>query len=337
MEEKIDFVITWVDGNDPKWLKEKKKYELDNESDESDDRDIRFRDMGTLKYLFRGIEKFSPWVNKIYFVTWGHLPDWLDTDNPKLEIINHKDFIPEKYLPTFNSNTIDLNLYRIKNLSKNFVYFNDDMFILKALKPTDFFKKGLPCNEATLSVATPEKRHHNYTPIMNMEIINEYFSRQEVMKKHPFQWFNLKYGKYLLANFCLLPWKKFSGIRYDHLPSSLQKGTFEELWRKEHDIFDMTCMNKFRSPYDINQWLLQDWQICTGNFVPRSIKIGEGNIDVNDDLKSNEKIYKSISKPKYKMTAINDMIFNENNFDEVKKHILQNFEILLPSPSSFER
>ena len=48
MEEKIDFVITWVDGNDPKWLKEKKKYELDNESDESDDRDIRFRDMGTL-------------------------------------------------------------------------------------------------------------------------------------------------------------------------------------------------------------------------------------------------------------------------------------------------
>ena len=25
--EKIDFVITWVDGSDPKWLAEKKKYE----------------------------------------------------------------------------------------------------------------------------------------------------------------------------------------------------------------------------------------------------------------------------------------------------------------------
>jgi hypothetical protein len=25
--EKIDFVITWVDGSDPKWLAEKNKYE----------------------------------------------------------------------------------------------------------------------------------------------------------------------------------------------------------------------------------------------------------------------------------------------------------------------
>ena len=28
MTEKIDFVILWVDGNDQKWLKEKKEYEL---------------------------------------------------------------------------------------------------------------------------------------------------------------------------------------------------------------------------------------------------------------------------------------------------------------------
>ena len=26
MNNKIDFVITWVDGNDPKWQKEKNKY-----------------------------------------------------------------------------------------------------------------------------------------------------------------------------------------------------------------------------------------------------------------------------------------------------------------------
>ena len=25
-----------------------------------------------LKYWFRGVEKFAPWVNKIYFITYGH-------------------------------------------------------------------------------------------------------------------------------------------------------------------------------------------------------------------------------------------------------------------------
>lgn len=334
MEDKIDFVITWVDGGDPEWQKEKSCYYIESESDS---RDIRFRDMGTLKYLFRGIEKFAPWVNKVYFVTWGHLPEWLNANNPKLEIINHRDFIPEKYLPTFNSNTIDLNLHRIKNLSNNFVYFNDDMFILKQVKPDDFYKKGLPCNEATLSVATPEKRHHNYTGIMNMEIINEHFSRVNVMKKHPSQWFNLKYGKYLLANFSLLPWKRFSGIRHDHLPSSLQKETFKILWEKEYDVFDKTCMNKFRNPFDINQWLIQNWQICTGDFMPRSINIGDGNISITDDLVGNQKIYKSISKPKYKLTCINDMIFDEKNFEEVREQLLKSFEVLLPDYSSFEK
>lgn len=334
MEEKIDFVITWVDGEDPEWQKEKIKYQVESGGDS---RDIRFRDMGTLKYLFRGIEKFAPWVNKVYFVTWGHLPEWLDITNPQLEIVNHKDFIPEKYLPTFNSNTIDLNLHRIKNLSNNFVYFNDDTFILKSVNPTDFYKKGLPCNEATLSVATPEKRHHNYTGIMNMEIINEYFSRVDVMKKHPFQWFNLKYGKYLLANFSLLPWKRFPGIRHDHLPSSLQKETFKTLWEKEYDNFDRTCSNKFRSPFDVNQWLIQNWQVCSGNFIPRSNKVGEGNIDVTDDLDSNEKIYKTISNPRYKMICINDMIFDEINFKKVKAQVLRSFELLLSDYSSFEK
>ena len=34
MNEKIDFVIMWVDGSDPKWLEEKNKY-LDKKIDTS--------------------------------------------------------------------------------------------------------------------------------------------------------------------------------------------------------------------------------------------------------------------------------------------------------------
>ena len=53
---------------------------------------------------------------------------------------------PEEYLPTFNSHTIEMNLHRIKGLSEQFVYFNDDMFINKPMKPRDFFVHGKPCD-----------------------------------------------------------------------------------------------------------------------------------------------------------------------------------------------
>ena len=65
--DKIDFVVTWVDGNDPEWLQERAQYmpmRLDTGNAKN-----RFRDWGLMKYWFRGVEKFAPWVNHVYFVT----------------------------------------------------------------------------------------------------------------------------------------------------------------------------------------------------------------------------------------------------------------------------
>src|SRR5699024_7559051 len=115
--KKIDFVITWVDDSDSDWLNAKNSY-VENEV--KDSRDIRYRDWDTLHFLFRGIEKFTPWVNKVFLVTWGHLPKWLNLNHPKLRVVKHEEFIPKKYLPTFNSHTIELNLHRIKDLSERF-------------------------------------------------------------------------------------------------------------------------------------------------------------------------------------------------------------------------
>ena len=127
----LDFVITWVDGSDPAWLDEKSHFASGSEAD---NRKERYRDWDHLKYWFRGIEKNAPWVHNIYFVTWGHLPAWLNTAHPKLHIIKHTDFIPPQYLPTYNSHTIELNLHRIPGLSENFVYFNDDVFLIRPVK-----------------------------------------------------------------------------------------------------------------------------------------------------------------------------------------------------------
>ena len=93
--EEIDIVLAWVDGSDPVW-REKKKERMRQQglSVKSDDREERYRDWDLMRYWFRSIENFAPWVRKIHFVTFGHLPEWLDSSNPKLHIVNHEDFIP---------------------------------------------------------------------------------------------------------------------------------------------------------------------------------------------------------------------------------------------------
>ena len=98
----MDFVLIWVDGGDAEWQKEKAKYSGTPVGDAA----ARFRDWGLLKYWFRGVEKFAPWVDKVHFVTCGHTPEWLNLDHPKINFVKHSEYIPEKYLPTFNSHTI---------------------------------------------------------------------------------------------------------------------------------------------------------------------------------------------------------------------------------------
>ena len=148
MNEKIDFVVTWVDGSDPNWIAEKNKYFIGNDEDASTN---RYKDWGLLKYWFRSVEKNAPWVNRVYFVTNGQKPDWLNIDCEKLVHVKHEDFMPQRYLPTFNANPIELNLHRIKGLSNRFIFFNDDMFILKRLKPSFFFNGALPRDEAVIN------------------------------------------------------------------------------------------------------------------------------------------------------------------------------------------
>ena len=150
MDKKIDFVITWVDDSDPKWRKEYEYYSAKEGRCINTDA-CRYRDWDTLRYWFRGVEKFAPWFNKIFFVTYGHLPKWLNTDNPKLVIVKHEDFIPAEYLPTFSSFAIEFFFHKIKGLSERFVYFNDDMFLIDCVSPERFFRNGLPCDIAALS------------------------------------------------------------------------------------------------------------------------------------------------------------------------------------------
>ena len=178
MEEKIDFVILWVDGNDEKWQAEKNKYLQDGLSSKATSSN-RFRDWDILKYWFRSVEKFAPWVNNIYFVTYGHLPKFLNVNHPKIKIVNHKDYIPNEYLPTFNSSAIEIGINNIPNLEEKFVFFNDDMFILDKVEPSVFFKNKLPCDQYVENVITPSEDVFSKLLFNNVAIINKYYNNQQ--------------------------------------------------------------------------------------------------------------------------------------------------------------
>lgn len=144
----IDFIITWVDMNDPKWQSKFSKYSGDKNNTKNGISEARFRDNGFLKYWFRGVEKFAPWVRKIHFVTDGQKPEWLDGNNPKINLVHHEDFIPSQFLPTFNSVVIERYIHKIPGLAEHFVYFNDDFYIINNIGEERFFQNGLPCDIA---------------------------------------------------------------------------------------------------------------------------------------------------------------------------------------------
>jgi hypothetical protein len=327
----IDFVIAWVDGNDPTWQDAKNKYIANTVGD---NRVNRFRDWDNLQYWFRGVERFAPWFNRIYFITWGHLPYWLNTEHPKLQIVNHKDYIHPIYLPTFNSHTIELNLHRIEQLSNQFVYFNDDTFIIKDMKLSDFFIKGLPCDSAIIIPYISSFRNSIGGIVSNnMEIINTVFDKNKVIRANIFKWINLKYKKHLISTFLSMSYKHFTGFLNPHLPNSYLKDTFNEVWDSEYEVLHQTCLRKIRDKRDVNQWLIRYWQLVTGKFVPRQVPIGRYYSLKNNNIK----IASAICNQEYKMVCINDD--NKEpiiNFEKEKMLLNTAFEKILPEKSSFE-
>lgn len=334
MTETIDFVICWVDGNDPVWQEEKRKYSPDRGQDGGI---VRFRDWDNLQYWFRGVEKFAPWVNKIHFVTYGHLPKWLNTEHPKLHIVKHEEYLPEAYRPTFSSRPIELNLHRIEGLAERFVYFDDDMFILRPLPATDFFVDGLPTDFCITSTVSTSTKNDN-GPIVkmnNLGVMNSNFDKKVQMQKFFWKWVSPAYGWNALRNLIFQGQHRFKGFSNNHLPFSFLKSDYEDIWEKEADTLDDTCRRKFRSKLDVNQWLIRYWQLAKGNFHPIGRHYKGKVFEVYGGVERNQELYEIIEGQQVRMVCINDN--DDIDFDGIKKRLDQAFDKILPEKSGFER
>lgn len=331
-QERIDFVMPWVDGSDPAWRAEKNKY---SSGDKEDAAEERFRDWDNLKYWFRGVEKYAPWVGRVHFITWGHLPGWLNTDHPKLHIVKHEDYIPAEYLPCFSSHPIELNLHRMEGLSEQFVYFNDDFFILNDIAATDFFEEGLPCDMLAFQpvVANPANPVMSHIYLNNSLTLCEHFNKRENVKKQPGNYFKIGYPPlYFFYNMLELVFPLYTGFYTVHGPSPFLKSSFFEVWDKEREVLEKTSSHKFRSEEDVSQYLIREWQKLSGNFKAKNITKSFRYFNVEG---RNPKLVDTILKHKAKIICVNDANA-PIDFEGAKTELNAALEQILPEKSAYE-
>ena len=332
MREPIDFVITWVDGTDQDWLAERASYSVPRGADVAPE---RFRSMGdTLRYWFRGVETFCPWVRKVHLVTWGHVPEWLDTSAPKLHVVRHEDFIPERYLPVFNSNAIEIHFHRIPGLSEQFVSFNDDVYIVRALEPEDFFRDGLPLDMLAVQpvIANPSNPVMSHIYLNNSLLLSKHFSKRAVAKERPGSLFHVGYPPlYFFYNALEMLYPQMTGFYTAHGLASMRKETYRILWDQEREECELTASHRFRDIDDISIYAFQEWQKLSGAFVPANITRRLGYYDIARDL---DELVCDLRLRKKAIVCVNDAVCDD--FAERCALVESQLALLLPNASRYE-
>lgn len=145
--EDVDIVYTWVDGFDPAWQQRRnhawqsqqsgkaaESYKPERHRTSTDE--SRYVSTEELRYSMRSVFQYANWVRRIFVVTDGQVPYWLDTNHPKIQIVDHRELLPDS---VFNSHAIESALHRIPGLAEHYLYLNDDVFFGRLAFPTDFF------------------------------------------------------------------------------------------------------------------------------------------------------------------------------------------------------
>ena len=291
----MDIVITYVNGLDPVWQQEYAKHT------NMPILEKRFRDWGTLKYLFRGIETNMPFIRKVHLVVSGEsqVPEWLNRE--QVNVVLHKDIIPAQLLPTFNCNPIEMHLHNIADLDEEYIYFNDDIFPLLPCKPTDFFRGG----KGILGMS-----HHLLAWDMFKKICrNSDTKAREALGLKP--------------RYCFL--------RPQHTCQPMLKSEIKSVYDKlETDI--LGSMTPTRTEKNLNQYLYLDYMYLNGKIINER----QSKKHFSVAWVSASKLRKFIEQPTHKLTCINDVHLSEERYTVLRTTLIEAFERRMPNKSKYE-
>ena len=235
----IDYVATMVFHDDKEWqgdfLKVSSQYNENNLREF-----VRFRSWNTEELLIRCVRKFMPFIRNVYIILARESQKKAWMDELGVIVVYHRDIIPEKYLPTFNSCAIEMFLHRIPGLSERFIYGNDDMFPISPLTEKDFFEGDVPCIS------------YGYKPFPSDPNIFHRSCRNGL--------------NFVASEF---------GMRFDdtmlrggHSITPMLKSTWEYLWHRGGKDIEAS-ISPFRTPNNFNQWLCPWWHFLSGNYYDR--------------------------------------------------------------------
>ncbi|MDR3327930.1 MAG: Stealth CR1 domain-containing protein [Prevotellaceae bacterium] len=244
MNEKnnIDVVIAWVDGNDPKHRNKLQQF-LKTEDRRSDDisGSTRYASEGEIYYCVASVLRFAPFVRKIFIVTDNQNPD-LDNfiqrnfsgNTVPVEIVDHKVLFGgyEQYLPTFNSLSIETCLFRIPDLSENFVYFNDDCFLVRPLSYSDWYVQ-----DSVVAIG-------NWRSIFFDSLLRLIKPRKNGRKPFGF--------KDSMLNAAQILDTRRSYFHIAHTPHPLKKSVLEQYFTQHEDQLIANISHKFRNETQFN-------------------------------------------------------------------------------------
>lgn len=313
-EEKfeVDLVYLWVDGNDPEWLAKRNAAIGATSEDSGVNCEGRYADNDELKYSLRAAEKYAPWIRRIFIVTDSQTPAWLDTDHPKVRIVDHSEILPPEALPTFNSVTIEHALHRIPGLSEHFLYANDDMFFNRPVEPSDFFSPdGQP-------IARMNRR-----PLRRLTLWMEQHLQGKTLSNY-----NLTIQN--AANLVKDRLGRYIGHKTHHNIDAYRKSDYARAYRLFEDAIRPTLRNRVRSDNDIQRNLYSYVPIvekrCHLEFVGRKTSF-RLHID-------NRSHYAKLDRMQPMLFCMNDSQFASDDDRQTAKEYL---ERRFPDKSGFEK
>lgn len=308
----VDLVYLWVNGNDPEWIKKKESFTGEALENNAMDCKARYIDNDELRHSLRAIEKNAPWLRKIFIVTDNQIPDWLNTDNPKIKIIDHKEILPSQVLPCFNSVVIEHHLHLIPDLSEYFIYANDDMFINRAVTLEDFF--------------TPDGK-----PIvrLNRRWFRKFWLKYRVkVKKQQLDNYNLTMHR--AATLVEQKLGKYIGHKPHHNVDSYRKSYYEETYNLFKNEIEATLSNHLRNDSDIQRIIYSLAPIVQNK---AKIKFVGDKTSFRCHIEKQHYL-KDLIRKNPKFFCVNDSHYATDNDRKNVKELLEN---KFPDKSQFEK
>jgi len=344
--EKIDFVLPWVDSSDPEWQNSRNRCQPGGNNSDDANSEARFRDMDTLRYALRSIEKNCPWYNHIYLITEGHIPKWLNINHEKITLVTHKElFLDPSHLPVFNSSAIEMNLVNLNNLSEKFVYMNDDFIIFNPVEKRRFFRENKPVDffchhflpRGKLFALIKGKDTwidslNNILKLLNKKIFPIHIENSSLF--HHTYSFSEKANNYLFKYF----FQKLIWIKHWHHPQPLLKHTLTDVYTAFSDEMMACSQNRFRSSNDLTQYIYRYWQLIHGTFYP--YKHHDGLVANLDSLPVLHHMIEQLlaTDNKINFVCFNDSVkLSDDEYQSVKQRLSEFLENHFPDKASFEK